>query len=806
MNEVVNAPRATESGSLIGQRITKLDAPEKASGKTRYVHDIALPGQLHAAILRSARVHARIVRIDTSRARALPGVHVVLTAADIADQRPIGVAKDHLPLKSDRVRSTRDEIAAVAAESEAIAREALKLIEVEYEDLPIVTDAVAALAPGAPLIHPPIAGAKAGAPVGLAGKSDNLAMRFDYGHGDVAAGEAESDLVVEDTFALHYVTHCCLGVSGVIAEFDAKGNLLLYSNTQVPFLHKREFAETLGMDPARIRIIQPPIGGGFGSKLDIYPFEVICVYLARATGRPVRLVFTREEEFLASPTRQPVRLTLRSGCKRDGTLTFRTVHTLHDNGAYTSWGATTPFVMMQTFSSLYRVPNCDYHTQAVYTNNPYAGSFRGYGNLQATFAVEAHMDKLAAAIGMDPLEFRLKNAQVPGEVTGQGMVFRSCGFQDCLKIAAGRSDFQRKHREYAARQKEPGAIKRDGSSSALKRGVGIASMLHVGGGAKIYPSDGCGTILKLDDFGHVTLITGASEIGQGSETVLAQLVCEELGLPMSAVTVVNNDTDITPWDVGVHASRTTFIAGNSAIGAAKKAKDKIFAAAARRFECQPEDLDLKGGHIVRKAGGDALIDLARFLRSLHFNDRAELVMTTFYYEPPSVHQDKAYKGDVSAAYAWATQVVEVEVDTETGVVRMLKVTGAHDVGRVLNRLGIEGQIEGGIVMGQGYALTENLIVDHGVVRNPNFRDYKLVTAPEIPEMDISFVETMDGEGPQGAKGVGEAPAICIAAATASAIENATGVRITSLPFTPERVYRALHGALPALQPVSRTTP
>ncbi len=785
------------AGSLIGQRIVKLDAAEKASGKTRYVHDIDLPGQLHAAILRSTRVHALIRRIDTARARALPGVHAVLTAADVPDQRPIGVAKDHLPLKRDRVRSLRDEIAAVAAETEAIARAALALIDVEYEDLPVVADAEDALAPGAPLVHPPLAGAPAGAPVGIAGKADNVAMRFDYAHGDVAAAEAASDAVVEDSFALHYVTHCCLGVSGVIAEFDARGNLVLHSNTQVPFLHKREFAEILNIDPARIRIIQPPIGGGFGSKLDIYPFEVICVWLARATGRPVKLVFTREEEFLASPTRQPVRLTLRSGCTRDGALTFRSVRTIHDNGAYTSWGATTPFVMMQTFSSLYRVPHCDYHTVAVYTHNPYAGSFRGYGNLQATFAVEQQMDRLAAAIGMDPLEFRLKNAQAPGEVSGQGMVFRSCGFRDCLTIAARRSDFQRRHREHAARQ-------RDGST--VKRGIGLASMLHVGGGAKIYPSDGCGTILKLDDFGHVTLITGASEIGQGSETVLAQLVCEELGLPMSAVTVVNNDTDITPWDVGVHASRTTFIAGNSAIGAARKARDKILAAAAPRFDCTPAELALAQGHVVRRADGTRLVDLARLLRSLHFGDRAELVMTSFYYEPPSVHQDKGFKGDVSAAYAWATQVAEVEVDTATGIVRLLKVTGAHDVGRVLNRLGIEGQIEGGIVMGQGYALTENLVVEGGRVKNPNFRDYKLVTAPEIPEMDLSFVETMDGEGPQGAKGVGEAPAICVAAAVANAIENATGVRITSLPFTPERVYRALHGALPPVRPVPPLPP
>jgi xanthine dehydrogenase molybdenum-binding subunit len=433
------------------------------------------------------------------------------------------------------------------------------------------------------------------------------------------------------------------------------------------------------------------------------------------------------------------------------------------------------------------VPSCKYLTRAVYTNNPYAGSFRGYGNLQATFAVEAHMDMLADAIGMDPLEFRLKNAQDSGEVTGQGMNFKSCGFKDCLTTAATRSDFSRKFAQNLAQQSQAGSI---------KRGVGMASMLHVGGGAKIYPSDGCGTILKMDDFANLTLITGASEIGQGSETVLSQLVCEELGLPISAITVVNNDTAITPWDVGVHASRTTFIAGNSAIGAAKKAKAKILAVAANKYELAESDLDLRGGFVILAASGEAVVELSKLLRNLHFQDKAELVMTTFYYEPPSVHQDKGFKGDVSAAYAWGTQVVEVEVDTETGIVKLLKVTGAHDVGRVLNRLGIEGQIEGGIVMGQGYAFTEDLMIENGVMKNPNFRDYKLVTAPEIPEMDIAFIESMDGEGPQGAKGVGEAPSICMAAAAANAIFNATGVRMFELPFTPEKVYRALHGQTP----------
>jgi len=783
----MNVREKASGDTLIGKRIPKMDAPQKASGKTRYVHDINLPGQLHAKILRSAHAHARIRSIDVSDARALRGVHAVITAQDLPFQRPIGVAKDHLPLKRDRVRSFRDEIAAVAADTEEIAEAALKLIRVDYEPLPLLATAEDALRPGAPALHGEdlvCVNRDGTTEVVHRAAPDNVAMTFDYNQGDVARGETESDTVVEDVFWLHYVTHCCMGVSGVIAEFDSTGNLTLHSNSQVPFLHRREFGELLGMDPGRIRIIQPPIGGGFGSKLDIYPFEPIAIYLAQITQRPVKLVFTREEEFMASPTRQPVLLKMRSGCTKDGVLTFRDVETVHDNGAYTSWGATTPFVMMQTISSLYRVPNCNYHTRAIYSNNPYAGSFRGYGNLQATFAVEAHMDRLAEAIGMDPLEFRLKNAQDPGEVTPQGMNFKTCGFKDCLRTAAERSDYQHKHRENAARWNDPDPI---------KRGVGMASMLHVGGGAKIYQSDGCGTILKLDDFAHVTLITGASEIGQGSETVLAQLVCEELGLPLSAVTVVNNDTDVTPWDVGVHASRTTFIAGNSAIGAARKAKDKILAAAATKFDGRADGYDLKGGFVVDRTTGKRLIEINKLIRSLHFSEKAELVMTTFYYEPPSQHQDRKFKGDVSAAYAWATQVVEVEVDTRTGVVRLLKVSAAHDVGRVINRLGIEGQIEGGIVMGQGYALTEDLIVDHATVRNPNFRDYKLVTAPEIPEMDITFIETMDGEGPQGAKGVGEAPAICVAAAVANAIYNATGARITGLPFTPERVYRALRG-------------
>ncbi|MFH1844755.1 MAG: molybdopterin cofactor-binding domain-containing protein [bacterium] len=751
--------------TLIGQRITKLDAPQKTTGEVRYLQDLKLPGMLHGKILRSDRVHARIINIDTSAARALPGVRAVITAADTPGV-PLGHFRDNPPLKGDKVRRYGDEVAAVAADTEAIATAAVAAIRVEYEDLPGVFSPAAALREGAPIIHER--------------HPDNILHEYDYSHGDIATGEQESDLIIEDTFSLHFVTHCCLGVSGCLAAFDPQGELTVHSLTQVPFLYKKDIAAVIDVPPEKIRVVQPPLGGGFGSKLDIYPFEPICIFLARATRRPVRLLFTREEEFIASPTRQPVEFTLRSGVRRDGTLTFREATTLHDNGGYTSWGATTPFVMMQTVSSLYRVEHCKYHTKVVYTNNPYSGAFRGYGNPQATFAVESHMDRWAEAVAMDPLAFRLLNAQRPGETTGQGLQFTSCGLRECLETAAEQSDFVTK--QARNRSPQPGVV---------KRGVGIASLLHVGGGAKIYHSDGCGTILKIDDFGKVTVMTGASEIGQGSETVIAQLVAEQLGVPITAIKIVNNDTDLCPWDVGVHASRTTFIAGNSALRAARKARDKLLAAAAASLEQSAKNLDLYRGAVVDARSGEVLLDLGKLIRSLHFGQKNEVVMTTEYYEPPSEAQDRDFHGNVSAAYAFGTQVVELEVDTETGVIRILKVVAAHDVGRVINAIGIEGQVEGGVIMGIGYATTENLQLDRGIMQNPCFRDYKVLTAPEIPEIEMFFIETMDPEGPAGAKGIGESPMIPTAPAIANALHNATGVWFNKLPLTPEYVLRAL---------------
>ncbi len=767
--------------TLIGQRVPKLDAPEKATGLARYIEDIKPPRMLHGKILFAGRPHARIVNIDTAQAEALPGVRAVITAADI-QLVPFGFGQDNTALKKDKVTCVRDEVAAVAADTPQIAAEAVKRIRVTYEDLPLVTSPEQALAQGAPLIHPNV--------------PDNTPFRYDYSHGDVEQGIRESDVIVEDTYVLQRQAHCCLGTSGVIADFDPAGRLTLHSLTQVPFLYKRDLARIVGVVPENIRIIQPPIGGGFGSKLDIHPFEPICVFLAKATARPVRLIFSREEEFLATPTRQPMVIRLKSGARKDGTFTFRDVHMMLDNGGHTSWGATTPWISMRTFSSLYRVPHVRQHVDVVYTNNIYACAFRGYGNPQATFALESQVDRLAEELGMDPLEIRLKNAQEPGETTAQGMVLGTCGLKECLETATRNAGWKEKRSAFGSQRL---ASDRQSSipnrQSSVVRGIGMASLFHVGGGAKIYRSDGCGTILKLDDFGGVVVLTGSSEIGQGSETVIAQIVAQELGLPIGNIRVINNDTDLTPWDVGVHASRTTFVAGNSALRAAREARRKLLDAAAARLKRKPDELDLADGNVVDRSSGEPIDGIAKIIRGLHFGRaKNELIMTTDFYEPPSTPPDEKHMGNISPCYAFGTHVAEVEVDLDTGLVKVLRITAAHDVGRVINRLGIEGQVEGGVAQGIGYCLMEELKLEDGRILNPTFTDYKIFTTVDLPELNVSFVETRDPSGPYGAKGIGESPMIPVAPAIANAVYHATGVRITELPLTPERVLTKLRAA------------
>jgi len=757
-----------EKETIIGKRVTKPDAPDKATGKTIYINDMVLPRMLFGKILHTDRVHARIISIDTSAAKALPGVHTILTGEDIPVLK-FGTTRDNVPLKAGKVRCIRDEVAAVAAETEEIAAQAIALIKVEYEDLPAVFSPSEALKEGAPVVqedHP-----------------DNRSLAYQFSHGDVAAAEANSDIVLEHEFKVPYVTHCCMGPGCVLADFDSDGKLTIYSQTQYPYNFKMDLAPAVGIHPGDIRVIQPPVGGAFGSKLDVYPFEPICALLSRASGRPVKLTFTREEEFINAPTRQPAEFKIKSGVNKDGTLTFRKVDCLMNNGAYTSWGPTTPVIQMRTFTGHFRMPVVEYNGLAAYTNSVYAGSFRGYGNVQATYVTASVMDMLAEEVNMDPIEFRLKNAQNPGEVTPQGSKLDDCKLKECIEIAAEKTDFLSKHKTNTKDRAKPGRI---------KRGIGIATSIHNAGGAKIHKSDGCGTMLKLDDYARATLITGASEIGQGIDAVLSQIVMEELGIPIEDVTIVMNDTALGPWDVGVHASRTTFVTGNSAMRAAKAARKQILDAASKRSNVSAEEMDLRQGHVVQADNGVSIIKLDKLLRQMHFAEDPELVMVSEYFEPDSELEDKNHVGNLSATWAHGAYVAEVEVDTETGEVKVLKITAVQDVGRVINRLGIEGQMQGGISVSLGYALSEELQIKDGKVLNPNFRDYKVPTAPETPEIELHFVEHDCKASPLGAKGIAELPAIIPAPAIANAVYNAIGIRFFAPPLTPEKVARALH--------------
>ena len=757
------------SYKIIGKPTPKLDAGDRVSGKSVYGHDIELPGMLHGAILRAKYPSAIIKSIDVSKAIKLIGVHCIITANDV-DTENLSYRKDHPVLKKGEVNCIRDEIAAVAADTKKIAENALNLIEVDYEEKAGIFNPEEALKENAPRINQFSKGDNG---------NKNISESFHYEHGDLEVEKKKSAVTVTRRYTLPKVTHACMAPSNITADYSPINDVLtLYSSTQVPFLYQREISQVLKIDPSKIRVIQPIIGGGFGSKLDLHPFEPICALLSMKTGKPVQILFSREEEFHHSAIRQSMVIDLTTGADEQGNFTFRKVTIIKDNGAYTSWGARTSFVMMQTFSSLYKVPACVYDAHAVYTNNVFAGSFRGFGNPQATFSLERNIDLMADELGMDKGEIRLINSNFPGEITGQGLEYKSCGLKPALEAVIKNSGYE-------------AAKNGHGKSDRFKQGIGFASMLHVGGGAKIYPSDGCGTTLKMDPYGFLTILTGSSEIGQGSETVLAMMASEELGIPLDKIKVINSDTTIKPWDVGVHASRTSFVAGNSLLGAVKILKDKLAEKAAQLLNNEENDLLFQNGEIQSEKSGDSL-KIDKVVRALHFKPPHELCEVSYFYEPSSKFQDKEFKGNVSGCYAFAAQAVEVEVDTLTGKVDVLNVHVGQDVGKVLNPMGIEGQIDGGVVMGMGYALSEEMIYEDGYLMNPTFHDYKLPTARDIPEIHFYPIETNEESGPFGAKGMAEAPLVPTPVAIANAVSNILGVEINSLPMTPEKVMRAIH--------------
>ncbi len=786
----------------IGGEMARPDAADKAAGQAVYIHDLERPGMLYGKIKFSDQAHAKIVKIDTSRAERLPGVQAVISAYNTPEIR-IGFLRDNFALKKDKVRQQRDEIAAVAAINPQIAAEAVELIEVEYEPLPAVFSPEEALAEGAPLVHETD-------PRGKKRTDNRLALGYHHESGDLDAGRAAAAHAVAGEYSTQLIQQSCMGTAGCIAEFDRNDNLTIWAKTQIPFLAQRDFNNALfAMDlrGKNTRVIVPSLGGGFGTGLDTHAYEYIAILLAHRCGRPVKILYDRGEEFARLSPRQSSRVRVEQGCDKSGQLTFRKIEVLLDNGAYTSWGATYPTVMLLPATSLYRVPNIYFDAKLVYTNNTYCQAMRGYGNPELTWALESNLDELAEAAGIDPLELRLLNCNRPNETTPMGLKVTTCGLRECIDTVAEKLAWKKIRRR----------------SKGKKTGVGLASLIHVGGGGRIYRSDGSGLILKLDDFGNVNVYYGGVEMGQGLQTVLVAAVAEALGVCPEKVIINPTDTGTCPWDVGTHASRGAFMAGNAAIAAALQMRDKIFEHArelypelvqkniARKKKRDPAynppdfnislaakdgRFELRGGILfVQDAPDDPVlrIELDALLRAVHFREQGEMLVSEAFYDPPNELPDwnKGY-GNMSAAYAFGSQGAEVEVDRETGEVKIIKLSAAHDVGRVLNRQTLAGQTYGALAQGVGYALYEEVKSERGRIVNPDFRDYKIPTAAEMDfPIELDFIETDDPAGPFGAKGVGEPGLVPTAPAIANAIYDAIGVRIRDLPITPEKILAAL---------------
>ena len=788
--------------SFVGTEAPRPDAPEKVAGKAIYIHDLTRPNMLYGKIKYSEYAHAKILNVDTTRAERLPGVHAVITGYNTPEIR-FGFIKDNHILKRGKVRQFRDEVAAVAATDPEIAEEAVSLIKIEYEELPAVFDPEEALKAGAPLIHEKD-------PRGRPTKDNLLPVPWKFVSGDVENAKDNAHYIAEDRLETPLVQQSCMGTAGCIAEFDLNNNLIIHAKTQIPFLAQNDFNQALaamGLKGKNSRVIVPALGGAFGTGLDTHGYEYIAILLAYKTGRPVKIVFSREEEFSTLSPRQPTRTHIIQGCDKNGLLTFREVRMVLDNGAYTSWGATTPGVMMLPISSLYRVPNVFYETKIVYTNNTYCQAMRGYGNPQAAWAIESNMDHLAEAAGIDPFDFRMINSNIPDEVSPMGLEITTCGLKDCLKTVAHKLNWKEKR----------------GKGREKARGVGMASLFHVGGSGRVYRSDGTGIVMKLDDFGHVSVFTGGVEMGQGFNAALMLASAEALGVTPDRVTIVSGDTATCPWDVGTHASRGAFTSCNAAIMAAEKARKKIFdlcselfmdrvqANLKKRQEKDPDfeipdldyerlfdasELELRENHVFLREEPDnplLRVRLDEILRAAHHKEQGRMVVSEAFYDPPNQMVDsRTGRGNLSATYIFGTQGAEVEVDLETGKVKILRFVAAHDVGKVISKQTVKGQIYGGIAQGLGYALSEEYKTHNGRNLNPNFLDYKIFSAPDMDfPIHIECIETDDKEGPFGAKGVGEPGLVPTAPAIANAIYDAIGVRIRDLPITPEKILAAL---------------
>jgi 4-hydroxybenzoyl-CoA reductase alpha subunit len=745
--------------SVIGQRVRRVDGPDKVTGSAKYTFDMVLPNMLYGKILRSPYPHAKILNIDTSQAEKLIGVKAVITGKDTPGRKQ-GIWRrfpelcDEEILCREKVRYIGDPVAAVAAIDEDTAEEALDLIEVEYEPLPAVFDPLEAIKEEAPQIHD--------------GVELNMNVTRHIEWGDVDEAFKKCDYVREDQFKCSSQSHVCMETHCAVASFDHGGKLTVWTSTQSSYYIQRLLADILDLREGDIRVIKPPTGGGFGSKFELDSAQFCAAVLSMKLRQPVKIVLSREEEFTATKRRTPMYYYLRLGAKKDGTLLAKEVRVITEGGAYTAMGATALYLTGFFSSFPYKYPNYRYDGYRVYTNTAPTSAMRGFGAPQSTFTGESQLDMLAHDLGIDPIEIRRKNGMTPDyEVPGQAFV-QSCGLHECLDSID----------EY---------IKNRGELPP-NHGIGVAAYGFMSGGIFNWfdtPYAFSAALVRVNIDGKVDLFTGACDIGQGSDTTLSMICAEELGVHLDDVRIHASDTDICPADLGAWGSRETLMNGNAVKMAAADAKSQILEFAAAKLGANiVYDLDIKDRwvHIVdRPERGFSYFDIVK--EAIRGRD-GEVIIGRGHYTP---HR----KGMISPAYSFGVQAVEVAVDPETGRYRLINVTTAHESGTVINPVGIEGQLEGAIMMAGGYGFCEDQPMDEGNILNPSIADYKLIRSLDMPETEILEIDTYEPEGPFGAKEAGEGLTNPTAGAIGNAVYDAVGVRINNLPITPEKVFRAL---------------
>ena len=750
---------------LVGKRVPRVDALEKVTGRAKYGVDVELPRMLHAKVLRSKYPHARILSINTSEAEKLPGVKAVITAADTLKEKVETTWRgvpDKYPLAMDKVRYVGEELAAVAAEDGLIAEEALRLIRVEYEELPAVFDAEESMKPGAPKIHD---------------VEHNIIHEVDTEFGDVDRGFKEADLIFEDRFATSYIHVCHLEPTVCIASFDSSDKLTFWENSMDPFMYRRLVAKALGITPSKLRIIQKFIGGNFGHcQYDLAQY-IITALLARKTGRPVRLVHTREEELGAGRPRRRVTIYLKAGVKKDGTLTARHIKVIATAGAYCGYAPQMLVTGLAEFAGFYRCPNVRLEGKCVYTNTLPTSPSCSFGIKQPMFAQESLMDMVAEGLGIDPVELRLKNVVRTGDVTMVGQKIGSCGLQECMEKVAEYTGWKEKR---AKKQPNRGI----GMASTMSHSDGMGRMEGQFGGDVAY-------VQVLED-GRVRIISGEFEWGQGAHTVLSQIVAEELGVPLETVRFSDFNTDVLPHTLGPYGEgRVTLVAGHAVRLAAIDAKSQLLTLAAEMLGVRSEELEMKDQKIFVSRTPEKAVSIADVASYGRYAVAGAEVMGKGVWEPSTALLDlnKVY-GNYSSGYIFYAQVVEVEVDPETGQVKILNLAAGNDIGKAINPMCVEGQVEGDIMREIGVALTEEMKYEQGIILTPNFIDYRLPTAMDIPQIKAFLVESNEPNGPYGAKGCAHG-GMPTPAALANAIYNAVGVRIRELPITPMKVLKAL---------------